>query len=354
MHNLFLQIKFILAGLRLDQTPPACAACTLKQVLAGHLQKSQYKPHTARPDELTRNAALRPWPSQLRSLLLDELAEHCPKLQRQGSRRCSQHPPQTCLGSEPAVPPSLSQSPAESPADPAACSAPRCCASPCSLHPAFLESLFPNLAFKQEQQGGRQAKAAGENISSSGPLPTYLAVTPTHRHIFSHGLGTRRLPGTRAAWHRSSVFPAAPAQRAASAGTGCAALPGLAHRCALLHKSSQPSKQTQWKRGMGQKRTAMATEATLHLDSNEVWESCIILGCTQRLCCHICTGSATGAGLRLRGQQATLHKHLAQHVTLNHWGKKLPQHGKPPSDPSWHPASPTSKCSGVDRSSAHQ
>lgn len=37
-----------------------------------------------------------------------------------------------------------------------------------------------------------------------------------------------------------------------------------------------------------------------------------------RLHCRICTGSAAGAGLGLGGQQARLHKHLAQPLTLCH------------------------------------
>lgn len=45
----FLQVKFILACFRLDQPPPAHVACLPKQVLAGHLQQSQYKPHTTHP-----------------------------------------------------------------------------------------------------------------------------------------------------------------------------------------------------------------------------------------------------------------------------------------------------------------
>lgn len=113
--------------------------------------------------------------------------------------------------------------------------------------------------------------------------------------VSSRGLGTCRLPGARAAGHGSSVFPATLARSAASAGTGCVALPGLAYRCLLPHKCPEPGTWTRWKIDTGQERAAVATAATRHHKGSEVWGAAPSWGC---LCCHVCTSLATRAGLR--------------------------------------------------------
>lgn len=82
----------------------------------------------------------------------------------------------------------------------------------------------------------------------------------------------------------------------------------------------------------------MATGATLHLEGMRCGSPVLGLPVLP----HI--GSVTGSG-------GSRQRATPQFVTLCHWGKKPPCHGKsPPSGPSLYLTPPPSKYSGTDRS----
>lgn len=182
MHNLFLQIKFILAGFRcIRHLLPVCQS----RYWLGTCSKVSTRPappalanspETQPCSHGQASSGLRFWPSWQSTAL----------------------PPQTVVPGQPRVQPAPSP---DVPGQQTCCTsflALCSCSSPCSLHTAFLESFFPNPAFKQEQHRGKQAKAGSEameeNISSLGSLITYLPGTPTYCHILLSRAGHMPAP----------------------------------------------------------------------------------------------------------------------------------------------------------------
>lgn len=193
MHNLFLPIKFTLAGFRLNQTPPACAACTPKQILAEHLQQSQYKPRAACPGKLTRNSALRAWPSSGPRFWPSTILPPRTTVPGQLRVQPAHHPKRAWAASLRYLP--SCPSPLPSPQQ----TLPHAPPLLLQLPPLSAHSFPPEFLSQQEQHGGRQAKAgseaAGENISL-GLLPPYLPGTPPLATSFSQDWARTGLPGT--------------------------------------------------------------------------------------------------------------------------------------------------------------
>lgn len=142
MHNLFLKIKLILAGSRLDQAPPAQGRNSLGT--CSEVRTSPTLPALTRNSQVSSNPLL---------AKLVEQHPHTPSSQTTASGQPGVQPahPMASLGSSLLLPPSCPspQPSAQHTLFPATPSVPLAC----SLHTGFLKSSFPNLAFQEEQQG---------------------------------------------------------------------------------------------------------------------------------------------------------------------------------------------------------